>query len=195
MKTPFTLDVDFIYTCSAHRTISELIGAGVDVYATVYQAVGLEKTVYEAARRVDMVIVTLMTMGAETVQVPMDYVLGYDNSSFVDHQWVIVTASMGLLPVDYDTTRIRAAVTDAISAYTGIQTEAHIVVKTLDKKVTEAEARANEQTREQYITYRSTLLKDKAELAQLAEQLREENARLIAWIEELQTTPPPPDDG
>ncbi len=186
--SPFTLNDDYVYTCSAHRSLNQMVRNGDDPLQTIYLDNGLTEADFNLALQTDVFIVTLITEMLAPINIPSSHITSYDNGSYVDHQFVVVTAACGLLPTTFDKTRIKESVQSALFEYTGIAGEVYVVVKDTDKRVSEAEAEAAANARQAAIEYNSNNFKDKLTLAAENQRLRDENQRLIEVIEGLQNS-------
>lgn len=186
LQVPFVIGQDFIYTCSAHRTLQQMIESKLDPLQTVYLANGLTEQDYLIALKGDVVIVTLSSINRPSINVPSSHILGYDNGSYVPHQVLVVTAMLGVFPVSYDATRIKEAVETSLQEFVGVEVEPVIVTLATEQAITQAEADAAELARQAAMTYTSTTLKDKDEVLVELERLRIENAKLISLLEQYQ---------
>lgn len=164
LKPPFVAEEKVRYTVKAIRTFDDLARAKLEPVKLIYSPVELTKEAYEVDLKAGARIYTLTSLDGRTIHVPSTYILEYPNVNGSDHSWFHAIVSLGMLPNDYDTTRLEDAIKKAVSDYIGVESVVEIAVaETLDQ-VSDEQAILNQAAREAAITYHSTDYRDKLDL-------------------------------
>lgn len=180
---PFNISQEKVYKVEGHRTFSEIISSGEDPIALIYEPVGLTVDDYrEDAALSGIVVLVLVNEEGDRVLVPNKYLVDYPNTSIVPHEWVVATTSLGVLPVGFDFQRLRDAIVESISDYTGVEASVYFVRKKTSTVVTQAEADQLATVRQAAIKYRETSYADKLALQQRVATLQQEVNDLIEII-------------
>lgn len=165
LKEPFKLDVNRSYTVKAIRSFDDLERAKVDPVNLVYRPFSLGDAEYSADRRNLARIYTLTgTNGEDTVYVPSTYILEYPKPTSDTHHWFHAIVSLGILPNDFDVTRVTEAIGNEVAKYIGVEPDVHLAVSDTTDVISPEEAILLEEARVSAIEYGSTLYKDKIEL-------------------------------
>lgn len=186
LRAPFHAVATVAYRVGAIRTFEELISRGIDPVKLVYQPAGLDDAEYQADKIAGAAVVTLLSDSTKPLYVPDTYVESYPNMGVVPHSHVVMVMSLGILPDTYDTTRAVQAVQTAISEYIGVEPTVSIATQPTTDAITQEQYVQNLAARNAAIANRSTDFVDKLQLQAQNEQLKLQNAELIAMIEQLQ---------
>lgn len=183
LTSPFTIAQDKVYKVEGHRTFSEIISSGDDPIELVYEPVGLTEEHYQVDAALEGILVLiLVNEEGHRVLVPNKYLVDYPNTALVPHEWVVATTSLGMLPVDFDFQRLRDAIAESVSNYTGVEASVYFVRKKTSTVITEAEAEQLAAIRQAAITYRETSYADKVALQRRVDALQQEINDLIEII-------------
>ena len=130
LKVPFAslLLQDLLYTCSAIRTFSDFIGAGIDVYEAIYKPRELSQEVYAADVAAGVLIVTLETSGGNPLYVPTSYITGAPDIGGVPYKTILLSISLSILPESVDLTAVKAKIADDVKDMLGVDSEVMTVV-------------------------------------------------------------------
>lgn len=187
---PFVASPSLSYEVHAIRTFKDLIARGVDPMKVVYEPVGLTAQDYANDLGDQALIITLFNPTVDPIYVPSTWIGSYPDMGVVPHQWVVASVSCGMLPESYDTQRIREAISQAVSDYTGVETTVHMTLAPVDGAITEAQYAQNLAARQAAIRNRSTAYADKLALQQQVEVMSQTISDLIQIIETLQNPAP-----
>lgn len=188
VRAPFVLAEGVVYEAAAIRSIHELRSLDVDPFVRIYQANGLSESDYRSDLTEGAAIVTLMAPSQAPVYIPDTYITGVPDADAVPYCHLIVSASLGAMPRDYDTVLVEAAVAGVISDYIGVTPTVRIVQGPYNGIVTYSQHQTLQTARQAAVTNRET---DRAR----ALRLEQENIELRAHIQQLeqlliaQTTP------
>lgn len=128
VRTPFRISEDVDYTCIAIRSFKDMYRDGGNPYNDVYAPVGLiDGAIFEAntfkysneeTRGIN--IITLMDDMGRGYLIPDNYITSFPSSTSVIYRELILSCSLGAVPIDTDTTAVEQAIVDAVSAQFGI---------------------------------------------------------------------------
>lgn len=186
LATPFddVLAANVAYTSVAIRSFRELIASGVDVFATVYDPVGLTEETYTADLATGASIVTLMADNQPVVQVPDTYIQAFPRVGNVPYSTVILGVSLGPLPDGLDLTFVQQQVTNVVAAVIGATPSIMVLTAPNPTVLTQEQANTAETARQAAITLRVsdyTVAKDwEAKFNALQAQYAELEAYVIA---------------
>lgn len=99
LATPFTLTEDIAHVCKAIRSFSEMEDSGDDVYALVYEANGLDSTVYQEDLEANVHIITLYGNDGVFTMVPDSYIESMPTGDYVNYGNVVIAMQLGALPL------------------------------------------------------------------------------------------------
>lgn len=127
VKLPWTISDSKRYTVIAVRTFDDVYKTGKDVYDTIYKPMGLVEGVpyngtpfvFEAERLLKPNVISLQDPEGAIIYVPDTYITSYPSVNDVAYQLVILSVSLGPLPVTCDVEPIKAMVADMVSTYFG----------------------------------------------------------------------------
>lgn len=136
VRAPFAVVTSQDYTCVAIRTFPDMYNDGIDPYGTVYVPAGLvtgttlsDGTLFDFNQEsiLGINIVSLADNSGTIIHVPDNYISSVPTTSGIAQESIILSAELGLLPVNTDLSMAIQAVKDAVSSYTGISS---VAVKT-----------------------------------------------------------------
>ncbi len=191
LKEPFTVDLNLNYTVRAIRSFADLQRAKLDPVTLVYAPVGLTDVDYNIDLRTLARIYTLTSVdGDDTVHVPSSYILSYPRPNENTHQWFHAVVSLGILPNNFELTRIKEAIGTEVSKYVGVDCEVNIATSEVLEQITDEQAILLEEARIAAIAYGSTLYKDKLELELKLEAAYAQINDLIGIVQDQTHTAP-----
>lgn len=171
LKNPFVTKPGMLYSLGAIRSFIDIENNGVNVFETYYGPFSIDKSVSVKDRRDGVMILTLLSDTEGPIYVPSSYVVDYPRLDSVAYHHVVMSASLGALPVtvplDFLVTQIAKVCSDTI----GVTPTINIGVVPLLSVVTPEEHETNEAKREAAISNRTT------DYARLAEE-QQKNAVL-----------------
>lgn len=101
LRSPWVASASKIYICHAVRTFKDLYERNIDVFEQFYQGLDLTKTEFEADKRNNVNIVTLIAEeDNEIIYVPDSYIASYPNMGTINYQRMVLSVDLGALP-DY----------------------------------------------------------------------------------------------
>jgi hypothetical protein len=186
LRLPFTVNPNLSYRVGGLEEFSELTGRGFDVFKEVYDKAGLTQQNYQDDLAAGAVLVTLTNVSVKPVFVPDTYVDSYPNMGVVAHNWVVATASCGMLPATYDTTRLTQAIQQAVADDIGVSPTVTIAVAPTTDAVTQTQAAAASAARLAAIKNNSTPYAQILKLQEQVTTLQNAEATYIELIETLQ---------
>jgi len=144
------------YTCIAIRSFTDLANAGIDVYNTFYQPVGLDLTTFNTDSQNGVPIVALAGSDSNIVYIPGSYITGTPDQSGVIYQNVVLAVPLGLLPKGLDTSNLITSINGVVQSMIGVTANATAVITPLSETVTQAAAATIEAGRQGQITNASS---------------------------------------
>lgn len=186
VRSPFTVLNTVDYTCVAISTFQDLYDKGIDPYTTIYVPVGLSTGVtlsdgtlfdFDKEALLGINIISLADPSGKIIHIPDNYISSVPTTTGIAQERVILSADLGLLPVNTDITTAIKAVSDTVNSYFGIttvQVKANRVAST--RSLTYEEALRLKQTRDNAVNLQTTKdaqiadLKNKLDLAQRTNQ-------------------------
>lgn len=130
LKTPFDTDLtpSVPYTCLSIRTLSDMIGAGIDPEATIYAPKNLSHEIF-AQDLVDGVsIIGLQSGSGDWVYVPTSYIASYPNGSGVPYTAVMIGVSLGAIPDALDVSGLQVEIGLLCTSILGVLPATKVVV-------------------------------------------------------------------
>lgn len=183
LTAPFTISNEKVYRVAGHRTFDEIISGGDDPVALIYLPSGSTVEQYSIDAALEGILVLILVSDdGDRMMVPNKYLVDYPNTAIVQHQWVVATTSLGILPVNFDFQRLRDAIVESISDYTGVEASVYFVKKNTTSVVTESEAAQLAIIRDNAIINRETSYADKVALQSRVDVLQQEINDLIEII-------------
>lgn len=182
LKAPFVADPNKVYTCIALREFQDLLGQSISVYDRFYAPLGLTHDDYLRDLVANEVLVTLYAIDADPIYVPTSYVVSFPDLSPIPYNHVILSASLGALPVGVDLSFMISKVQATISDTIGVEPDVLTHAITLTTVVTAAQHEANENARASAITERTTDHAEVLRLTALNAQLVDKLNTLEQWI-------------
>jgi hypothetical protein len=154
LAAPYSTIVDpnINYTCSAIRSISELIADNKDPFTLAYQPAGLSQTVYQAAQAQNVPIVFLVSDGGNWVYIPANYIQEIPVVNGVNYQSMGINIILGLIPSNADLTTLMTAIQDTVLATIGITPSTQPVQLSNTLQVTQAQDNQIQVARQAAIT-------------------------------------------
>lgn len=120
---PFDLNESLVYKCEALVGFSALELDEVDIYSVYYAPYGIDTERFEEDRVNEPDIVTLMGADGTSVILPASFILTVPTGNSVPYQQVYLAVSLGALPVGFDVSIAKQAITEQVKALTGIDSE------------------------------------------------------------------------
>lgn len=128
VREPFRISDEVDYTCIAIRTFKDMYREGTNPYTAIYSKVGLidgaivNSETFNFSREEDrgINIITLTDDLGRSFLIPDNYITSYPSSTSVEYREIILSCSLGALPLDTDTTLAEQAIIDAVGAQFGI---------------------------------------------------------------------------
>lgn len=128
VREPFRISADVDYTCIAIRTFKDMYREGTNPYTAIYSKVGLidgatfNNETFSFSREEDrgINIITLADDLGRSFLIPDNYITSFPSSTSVEYREIILSCSLGALPIDTDITLAQQAIIDAVGAQFGI---------------------------------------------------------------------------
>jgi hypothetical protein len=137
LKEPFTTQADLEYSVTALRSFAEIRARREDPVELIYTPVGLTESDMNNDIAQGAQIVVLSTNAGVLTYVPDTYVLSYPSMGSIPYSHLIASASLGMLPDDYDTAAIEQTMASALSDHIGVEPEVFITRGAVSDQVTE----------------------------------------------------------
>lgn len=134
--TPFSLDADTNYTCTAVRNFDSLKATSVDVFSRYYQPNGLDDSVYLTDLDNNVSIVTLVDSSGTEYFIPTSYILGVPAKIIVPYSHLYVTFDLKALPDALDITSTLEEAELLFSSNLGITATAKMMTLPITEAVT-----------------------------------------------------------
>lgn len=171
VKNPFVVQPGLLYTLGAIRSFIDIENNGVNVFETYYVPAQLSKEICAADKRANVMILTLLSDTQGPLYIPSSYVTAYPSLDSRAYHHLVLSASLGALPVtvslDFLVTQVAKVISDTI----GVTPTINIGAVPLLSVVTPEQHETNEAKREAAIANRTT------DYARLAEE-QQKNAVL-----------------
>ena len=183
VKDPFTMMISSTtsYTCIALRSIGDYILQGVDIYTTLYKAYMLSESLYMEDIKKNETIATLQSSAGTCFMIPCSYILKMPDPNGRKYRPIMMSVSLGQLPVNLKLGTLKNEVADFIYSRLGIYPEIQTIEMAEPIVLTNDQHVKNERARYQRITsYDSNAAQIK--------KLTEENDNLINLVNKLQDT-------
>lgn len=173
LKAPFTTEPAVLYTCAAIRSYGDLQNHGEDVFKLYYQPLNLTEANFQTDRANGEYLITLTSDTYAPLYVPSSYILSFPNLSSQPYKWVILSASLGMLPDALDLTFAKDQMAAALSNVIGSTVTVQVGSAPYSGVVTPEQHEVLEAARQAKINNRTTdyarvvqLTADKASLTQ-----------------------------
>jgi len=126
VKAPFVLIEDKDYTCQAVRAFDECENRGMDVYAEVYEANGVDRAEYldDASKGIN--IIALAVEGENTVYIPDSHITSYPNMGEAIPQRLVVSVDLGVISSHWDPQYLLTQISNLASDIVGGEPEASL---------------------------------------------------------------------
>lgn len=125
LKAPFKTEPGVLYTCTAIRGFIDLQNRGEDVFHLYYETLNLTQADFASDRANGEYLVTLTSDTTAPLYVPSSYILGFPNLASQPYKWIVLSASLGMLPDTLDLTfakdQMAAALSDVIGTTVTVQ--------------------------------------------------------------------------
>lgn len=144
------------YTVTAVRSFTEIRQRGSDPLELIYTPVGLTRTAYDEDLRNECLVVTLQSESGKPIYIPDSYITSYPNQGYVKYSHLVVSASLGALPDNFDTTLLKQVVGSVISDYIGVVPTVTVGKAGLSATLTDTQHQINETARQAAIQNRQT---------------------------------------
>jgi len=168
------------YTCSAVRSISDLINKGETPYDTYYKPYDITAATYELDIAAGVSIVTLEAAEQHVVYVPSTYISGYPEIGGVSYVSMMIGAQLGPIKEGFDLSLLTDKVSQIILEYIGVAAEVKLIAASLPKLLSHSTANALESARAANISVANT---DHTAVV----RLQQENDTLIQKVNLLET--------
>lgn len=122
---PFKVRQDVVYKCYAIRTINEYVSRGVDPYETFYKPVNIARSDYDADRKNNASIVSLLSADNEYAYIPNTYIKSYPGIGGIKYQKLGVLVEIGLVPADTVLDEFIEKTKELTKKYIGVDGKAH----------------------------------------------------------------------
>lgn len=175
VKDPFSVTPGQLYLLGAVRSFTDIENNGVNVFETYYGSIGIGREQAEADRRAGVMILSLLSDTEGPKYIPSSFITAYPSLDSRSYHHVVVSASLGALPVtvslDFLVTQLSKVISDTI----GVTPTINIGVVPLLSVVTPEQHETNEAKREAAIVNRTTdyarLLEEQRKNALLSQRL------------------------
>lgn len=124
--TPWSVDADRFYECNAIRSFPELLERHVDIFATVYEPMGLDVSIYERDRLMGANIITLMSDLHPVIHVPDTYIESYPDMSGMEYHHIVLSASLGAVPSYLDLSFLQQQMLNVVTEVVGVTPKVEI---------------------------------------------------------------------
>jgi hypothetical protein len=178
VKDPFSVRIGTLYTLKAIRSFITIENDGVNVYETYYANTTprLTESDFRRDQKNGVYILTLTSDTEGPLHIPSSYITRYPGLDSIPYHHVVVSLSLGALPVTLDLTHLLNTLADAASDTIGVRPEMHVGVVPLTTVVTPLQHETNEAKREAAISNRTTAY---ARVTELERQNRLLKDRLV----------------
>lgn len=134
VRSPFVILTNVEYTCIAIRSFQDMYNDNLDVYATVYEPMGIiegstiDGSIFKLREEElkGINIVSLSAPNGTVIHIPDNFILSYPNSTLIEYQHTVLICSLGPLPVTLDTKLAEQAMTDTVGNYFGVKADVKI---------------------------------------------------------------------
>jgi len=109
-----------VYKVKADSLISELLRNDIDVFATIYNIVGLSKDIFEADVKTDVRILTLVDSSGATIYIPDNMIIGGCIRDGVEYVEKTLLINLGVFPLNKDMEPIANDIKDMITGRLGV---------------------------------------------------------------------------
>jgi hypothetical protein len=177
LKNPFSTTPGLLYTLGATRFFVDIENQGVNVYETFYATASpaIPQADYQRDRNDGVVLLTLLSDTEAPRYVPSSYVVQYPAVESVPYQHLVISASIGALPVAMDLQFLQDQVSKIISDTIGVTPVINIGAVPLLTVMTPAQHNLAEALREGKINNRTTdyalLVEERRQKTLLAQRL------------------------
>lgn len=158
VKDPFSVKIGTLYTLGAVRSFTDIENNGTNVYETYYATTTPQLSLadYKKDRKDGAWLLTLMSDTDAPIYIPSTYILTYPNLDSIPYHHVVISGSVGAIPVNLDLDHLITQLAAVFSDTIGIVPELHIGVVPLTSVVTPEQHATNEAKREAAISNRTT---------------------------------------
>lgn len=176
---PWIADPTLLYECTALRTFTEMIGAGIDVFNTYYAPKGITNDEYTAHLNLGAVMCILKSDTGVIITVPDTYVQNYPGIGMVNFGSVILSAEIGPMSLTTNLDFLKEQVGNLISDTIGVVPTIYVDQLASSTAITQEEGEAIEAARLAAINNRTTTYAQNV-------ALKTQNASYAATIAVLQ---------
>lgn len=175
VKAPFSLTAGKLYTLSAVRFFIDLENHGDNIFEVYYGPMSIDKATFTKDKRDGAVMLTLTTDDEGPRYIPSSFIESYPSLDSVQYHHVVLSASIGAIPVTTSLDFLETQVANVISDTIGVTPVINWGVMPLLSVVSPVQHQANEAKREAKIKNRTSdyarLLEEQQKNALLAQRL------------------------
>lgn len=137
ISAPFDtiIDPNKLYTCTAIRSIKEMVYSQDRPFETIYEPNGLTENNYNTDIANSVFIITLTGDAGENIYVPNTYINSYPYINGIVYQSKSMVINLGPLPKDEDLSTLISRIKDEVQNTIGIVTDPKLVTTSGDFKV------------------------------------------------------------
>ena len=157
VSAPFSVGASTLYTVTALRRFSEVIGSGIDLFTELYEPLSIDKSTFEAHLEANAYLVTLQPDYGAPVLVPDTYITSYPKNDSLRYRRIILGIDFGPLPPGLDLSYLTTILKGKASDILGVEPEVNIMEITVDDTVTQDQHQINEARRQAAIKERDPI--------------------------------------
>lgn len=189
IRAPFSVNSTTTYTCIAIRSFADMRRDNADIQALVYTPVGISDGVVidkttgttfnleqEEIRGIN--IITLADTQGGYFLIPDNYITAYPSSTNMNFKQIVLSCSLGALPVNLDMTTVKAAVANEVQNVFGVKPTVNVHALALSTTPTYADALASEKARKAAIQIVNSQTNQLAKLQDQVTLLQQQNKTL-----------------
>lgn len=166
VKDPFVVRPGTLYRLEAVRSFTDLENNGINIFETYYGPMGIARDVFNKDKRDGALLFSLLSATEAPIYIPSSFVTAFPSLDSIQYHHVVMSASIGALPVTTSLDHLETQVANVISDTIGVKPTIHFGVMPLLSVVTPIQHETNEAKREAAIKNRTT------DYARLAEEQR-----------------------
>lgn len=171
LVSPWSAPATNIYTCTALRSFTELVGSGIDIYNTYYAPNGLTEDNYNTDLAAGAVLCILYSDTAGAITVPDTYINSYPGMGMGNYGQVIISASLGPMSLSINLDFLKEQVGNVISDTIGITPTIYVDQLGTTTAISQEDADKIEAARLTAITNRTTTYAQNLTLTQQVKTL------------------------
>lgn len=120
VESPFVVNTEATYTAVALSTIAELQSLYGDVYALIYEPLGIPRVRYELDRINLVKLVTLVSVTQPEAIVPDSFITTYPDFTAIPYTHVVLSISLGAIPDSFPLDELKSNVVELVFNTTGV---------------------------------------------------------------------------